>query len=353
MATSDTINRSQSSALPTQPQFTIRWDWIVVMLMGVFIFGAYLDSWAHNHLPDELETFFTPWHGVLYAGFSFAAGWHVFTLFKHIQQGIPWDKALPKGYQLSLLGIVGFAVGGVLDMFWHELLGIEVGLEGMISPPHLLLICSATLVYSGPLRAAWARIDTDNNWLMLGPAVLSIAFTISLFTLVAQFANILAYPSLIVEQPPAVAETFNSLGASSAVITTAILMGFILLAVRRWWSLPFGSITLILTLNLALVMFTRQRFISGYELTFFAAPLAGIIGDILLRQLRPSQDRPWAFRALGFAVPFVYFLTYFFILMATHGIRWSIHVWLGMAVLSGLVGLLISFLLLPGRIPTE
>lgn len=350
MATSSTLKSTRPSTTADKPEFSIRWDWILVILMGLFIFGAYLDSWAHNHLPDELETFFTPWHGVLYAGFTLAAGWHVFTLFRYTQQGIAWTDALPKGYQLSLLGIIGFAIGGILDMFWHELLGIEVGLEGMISPPHLLLICSATLVYSGPLRAAWLRTQTKTDWPNLGPAVFPIAFTISLFTLVAQFANILAYPSLVVEEPPAVAETFNSLGASSAVITTAILMGFILLAVRRWWALPFGSITLILTMNLSLIMFTRQRFIVGYELVFFAAPIAGIISDILLRQLKPSPHRLWAFRIFGFAVPFSYFLLYFAILIASHGIRWSIHVWLGMAFLAGLVGLLISFLLFPSHV---
>jgi len=30
--------------------------------------GLYLDGWAHVHLRG-LESFFTPWHGVLYTGF--------------------------------------------------------------------------------------------------------------------------------------------------------------------------------------------------------------------------------------------------------------------------------------------
>ena len=46
----------------------VRYDWLVAVLCTVFLGGAYLDVWAHVHVP-ELETFFTPWHAVFYAGF--------------------------------------------------------------------------------------------------------------------------------------------------------------------------------------------------------------------------------------------------------------------------------------------
>ena len=35
--------------------------------------GATLDGWAHTHVPERLETFFTPWHAVLYSGFLASA----------------------------------------------------------------------------------------------------------------------------------------------------------------------------------------------------------------------------------------------------------------------------------------
>ncbi len=43
-------------------------DWIFMLSSCWLIGGLYLDGWAHLHFP-ELETFFTPWHGVLYSGF--------------------------------------------------------------------------------------------------------------------------------------------------------------------------------------------------------------------------------------------------------------------------------------------
>jgi hypothetical protein len=45
-----------------------RYDALMAALGAVFQGGASLDLWAHVHRP-ELETFFTPWHAVLYAGF--------------------------------------------------------------------------------------------------------------------------------------------------------------------------------------------------------------------------------------------------------------------------------------------
>ena len=43
---------------------------IVAMLW--FFIGAWIDSSAHTYLIDDIETFFTPWHGVLYSGYAFS-----------------------------------------------------------------------------------------------------------------------------------------------------------------------------------------------------------------------------------------------------------------------------------------
>ena len=46
---------------------TTQFEWTVVLLCTWLMSGAYLDAWAHRHLA-RLETFFTPWHAVLYTG---------------------------------------------------------------------------------------------------------------------------------------------------------------------------------------------------------------------------------------------------------------------------------------------
>jgi hypothetical protein len=108
------------------PQRRVRFDWIVVLLSTWWVGGVFLDGWAHNHLPF-LETIFTPWHAVLYSGFLVTGLFLVGVVVKNHFQGYPWLRSLPPGYQTSLWGVCIFAIGGVFDLTWHLLFGIEKG----------------------------------------------------------------------------------------------------------------------------------------------------------------------------------------------------------------------------------
>ncbi len=46
-------------------------------------------------------------------------------------------------------------------------------------------------------------------------------------------------------------------------------------------------------------------------------------------------------------------LCYFVDLMLTTGIVWTIHLWLGSCIMAGVVGLMLSYLLVPPQGPTE
>src|SRR5690242_6144688 len=126
-------------------------DWAFIGACTWLITGGYLDSWAHNHF--ALDTFFTPWHGVLYSGFLVVALVMVGTVVLNHMRGANWHKAIPAGYELSLLGVFGFAVGGVADMFWHVLFGIEKNIDAQLSPSHLLLMICLGLIIAGPFRS--------------------------------------------------------------------------------------------------------------------------------------------------------------------------------------------------------
>ena len=41
------------------------YQWLFLAATAWLVGGAYLDNWAHAHIAT-LDTFFTPWHGVLY-----------------------------------------------------------------------------------------------------------------------------------------------------------------------------------------------------------------------------------------------------------------------------------------------
>ena len=57
----------------TQAQTGQRDDLVTTALSGWVVAGMVLDAWAHQNV-SQLETFFTPWHAVLYTGFMAMAG---------------------------------------------------------------------------------------------------------------------------------------------------------------------------------------------------------------------------------------------------------------------------------------
>jgi hypothetical protein len=130
-----------------------RFDLIVSLLSLWILAGLYLDGSAHHHIPDLIETFFTPWHAVLYSGFAASAGLLLITQWRNVSKCYRWTHSLPKGYMASLVGAVIFMFSGGADFLWHTAFGFEVGLEALVSPSHLALAVGGVLMISGPLRA--------------------------------------------------------------------------------------------------------------------------------------------------------------------------------------------------------
>jgi hypothetical protein len=329
----------------------------MIAVCSWFLGGLYLDGWAHNHIP-QLETFFTPWHGVFYSGFLAAAGLTLATLLRNHAKGAPWRRALPLGYLGSLLGVVVFAAGGIGDMVWHEFFGIEADVEALFSPTHLTLALGMTLIVSGPWRAAWRRSETPTlGWLSQLPMLLSLAFTWSLLTFMTQFAHplVATWAGVSYRPSPAVFGqvtdrgmaiiTFRlqAVGMASILLQTSLLMGVVLLAVRRWGrGLPLGGLTLLFAVNASAMSFMQDQ----YRL-IPAATLAGVAADLLRHRLQPSPTRPGAWRLFAFAVPAIFYALYFLTLKLTEGIWWSVHLWTGAIVLAGIVGWLLSYVLVP------
>ncbi|HSX80412.1 MAG TPA: hypothetical protein VLQ80_17800, partial [Candidatus Saccharimonadia bacterium] len=63
--------------------------------------------------------------------------------------------------------------------------------------------------------------------------------------------------------------------------------------------------------------------------------------------LQPSVQRPGAWRFFATVVPVLLTTLHFGVLGLTVGVWWSVHLWAGTIVLTGLVGLLVSLLLVP------
>jgi hypothetical protein len=214
---------------------------LVTILLGLWVVaGLVADGNTHVTTP-QLETFFTPSHGVLYSGFVAAASWIAWQVAANLRRGRRGRLAVPKGYGLGLLGAVIFAGGGAADLGWHSLLGIEADIQALLSPPHLVLFLGAALILTTPWRSAWAAADDDAalGFRAFLPVLLSATAT-------AMFAAFfLMYISPFTPDAPTAGraalfagheqqELFQAHGIAAILLTTTVLLVALLLLVRRW-----------------------------------------------------------------------------------------------------------------------
>ncbi len=328
-------------------------DWVFTLLSMFFVFGLFLDGWAHTHGQVD-QSFFTPWHGVLYLAHLLVLLFLSGNIFLNLRRGVSFAHALPNGYLLSFVGALLFIGGGVGDLIWHTLFGVEKQVEALYSPTHLLLAGAAMLIVTGPLRAAWRHSETPTSLRAQLPLVLSLILTLSVLTFFTQIAYPLAnlwgsnawYPS-----PALNAE----LGVVSLQLSAALITGFVLFALQRF-SLAPGALSLLLGIN-ALAMGALYDQGAYPLLPVLAFVCAGIVADVLLYVLKVSPARTFvslsrttnALRVFAFALPALLLGFYFAALELTQGVWWAIHLSAGSIVMAGVIGLLLSYLALPPR----
>jgi hypothetical protein len=346
--------KATASTTPTWLAGGSGFDWVYSLLASVLIGGVFVDGWAHNHGQVD-QSFFTPWHAILYCGFALLGAFLLLTLVKNHARARPWRSAFPPGYGSAVVGAAVFAVGGVGDLIWHTLLGIEQGIEGNISPSHLTLALGGLLLFTGPLRSAWSQTapQAAARWVTWLPAVLAVTYMYSLLTYFTQYASPLVtsradlhLTQILLTLTSGQTYTENDLSAklsvSGILLQTAITMGVLFVLLRRWPRLPLGTFAVVLGIN-GLLM----SFLAGDAPILAVAVLSALIGlvvDLLNRALRPAADQVLRLRLFAFAVPGINYLIYFGVLLGMHGsLGWSTHLWTGAIVEAGLVGLLLSY----------
>lgn len=324
----------------------IGFDRLIAALITIFISGIYLDGWAHSHGFVD-NTFFTPWHAALYGGYALnALAIGGATVWNRFRAGQGWLTAAPRGYELALLGIPLFLMGGMFDLVWHTLFGFEVGIEPLLSPAHLFLASGGFLILSSPIRAAWLRVTGDDRrgWGDLLPTVVGVAVVLSLFTFFSTYAHPFTNPFLFIGTSYENAN--GARGAASLLLQIIVLMGVIIFAQRRW-QLPVGSMTLIITLNTALVAVFQDQ----YHL-IPALLLVGVLADILLWRAQSAPKNPTMLRVFMSVVPAAYVLMFFLAQLIYYGsISWSLNLWLGVTFVAAIIGLFLSYLVIPPALP--
>lgn len=300
------------------------------------ITGLFLDGWSHIH--HRPETFFTPWHGVLYAGFLAGVLWFAFDL-----RGDRADGGLVGG-RLTALGLLVFAAAAFGDFIWHSLFGIERNIAALLSPTHLLLMTGGALLVTAPVRDAWAtRSSRKVAWREFWPVAGSVVLTVALVLFFLQYLS--PFRALVVQQSPSrffvsVSESTEARTIACVLITTVVLIGAVLF-IRRRWDPPPGTFTILFAVT-AVAM-------SGLD-DFHRLPLAlcALVGGLVADLLSQADVGP---RWLGLAVPAATWLTYFVVFKFDYDLRWTVHLWIGTVFLAALTGLGLSLLVDPPHMP--
>ena len=342
-----------------RPFATARQDTVTILLALWAMLGVFIDGWAHSEIIETIESFFTPWHAVLYSGFTGAGGWILYQVLSRQERGEPFDLArIPVGYGLGLVGAAVFGLAGIGDMTWHTLFGIEVGTEALLSPTHFGLFSGLGLMLSVPLRANWAaRTEVDRSFGSFFPTLLSVTLTaagtafflmyLSPFTerySSAELMNWLRFDGLM-----PLAEQFQELGVAGFLMTSIVFVAPLLLMARRW-RLPFGSATFLMTI-IAVGMSGLEGFDGGE--TIMAAGIGGLTADVILRKLVVGPSPVCGLRVMAAVVPAVTWTVYFGIVAAFWGLGWVVEFWSGTIVLSALVGFAIAYLMTVAPPPRE
>lgn len=340
-----------SSVVPAQTGATLfrgrNFDILNIICATWFIGGVYTDGWAHVHIAT-LETFFTPWHAVLYSGFGVTALSLVVALLVNHREGATWRAALPAGYGVSLIGAGIFFVAGGLDLAWHLAFGIERSIDATLSPTHLLLATGGLLTMSGPLRAAWQRVPyaEGRRWGNLWPALLSLTYVYAILVFFTEYAEPIVKSWADV---PTDSDDLKALGVVSIILQTTILMGVALFAMRRW-QLPFGAFTVLFGLHYLGVALLANH-VQPLSITLFGV-IVGLIIDGLYALARPSLANGLRLRLFAALAPATNTAIYLLVLAATKGgLAWSINLIVGSVFLSAVAGLLVSFLVVPPPSP--
>lgn len=326
-----------------------RTDLITVLLGTWFSAGLFLDAWAHSNVP-ELESFFTPWHAVFYSGFAATGAWVLWVVWRNHQPGMRLLDAVPVGYGPAVFALPVFATAGAGDYLWHTVIGIEQGIDILFSPTHLALITSMILILTTPLRTAWSdRSLVAPSFRQFLPAALSLSFTASLVLLFATYADATVFDSAQVikafsfDKAKGGSSAADNL-ASSILVTNLVMVVPLLLAARRF-RLPFGVATL-----LSVVVMTLGTAVANYSniSTAIGFIAAGVVIDVLVLKLRPSEDRLKEYRIFGAAAPFVTWVAFFAVAGIDQGVMPTVtEMWTGAPVMAALHGLLMAVVLVP------
>lgn len=363
-----------------RPMTQWREDLITMMLAIWPITAMFFDGRNHNNEVGQ-ESFWSLPHLVLYSGATVLGLWVALIVVRYqIAAGIDVKrlmvdfKAIPVGYGVAIIGLTILAVAGPWDLIWHEIYGFEVGVDAIYSPSHLCLFFGALLVTSTGIRSMWAKADIAPDLKEFAPVVLSamlfigvsgfITMYLSTFmtnvTPTTDFVNDLKNfndvrsdqtiglnPGLTGYGDDKWPYQFYSVshGMASMIVTTLVLLGPVLLMLRRW-RVPAGAFTLIFFgYGLLVNIMTEYRDI----VLIIPLILAGVAADVVQSRVAKPGERLTlgGIRIAGPVIGAVLWLSYYGVLALDKGLGWTPTQWVGALFVGFMTSFGVAFLIAP------
>ena len=100
-----------------------------------------------NHLLNKPETFFSPPHALLYTGVAIALVGTVLMLTRWYKLSFDEKSKYRFPVKFGVIGIFILVAAGPIDFAWHS----NFGLDGLLSPPHQILISGLFLCAIGSM----------------------------------------------------------------------------------------------------------------------------------------------------------------------------------------------------------
>ena len=151
---STTDSRLSAFPLPARLRYIVG---CILVSLGIFV-SATGGSWdITNHLLNKPESFFSPPHGMLYAGVASAILGCV-VLSRECKYTHGFYQSFHNATTLVIIGITMLVVAGPVDFAWHS----AFGLDGLLSPPHFVLLMGMVISSLGSLIGLIVSTGTED-----------------------------------------------------------------------------------------------------------------------------------------------------------------------------------------------
>jgi hypothetical protein len=298
------------------------------------------DIARHHDNPGNLgNDFLSSWHLVLYGGVTSVGVWLGVGAIRH-GLGFLWSAAA------TTIGFALLALGGVVDAAWHARFGVEVEVEALVSPPHLLVFAGLIFLLTSPILVIWRRaarrLGFVASFAVLSSTVCAVLVT-SLFTgFLSPLASGMSlqpdYVEPLVGESPVPYDQVRGLGI--AIFTVVLLVAAFTAILVRFRLMP-GMVAIGFCLCALPALFISGSALRPLVLGY---TMAGLVAEGMVALVgRPTLGRLGAAVTGGLAAAMLWAAT-FAMLARDDRLGWTTSLWSGTIVLSGLVGAAVAAL---------